>query len=71
MHTKHVLENLVEDLHQVSVILCDLASSSEFQEKRTEYLSYYDDIVEIKEELKKDISKVKDYESYTGTLDRI
>lgn len=71
MHTKHVLENLIQDLDKVSKMMCDLASSNEFQVKRAEYLTYHDELINIKDKLNADISEVENYESYTGSLDII
>ncbi len=71
MHSKHVLQNLVEDLDRISNMICDLASCSEFQKQRDEYLKYYHDIKYIEKELQKDCNSIAEYETYTGTLDRI
>ncbi len=71
MHSKHVLQNLVEDLDRISNMICDLASCSEFQKQRDEYLKYYHDIKFIEKELQKDYNSIAEYETYTGTLDRI
>ncbi|NLJ72170.1 MAG: hypothetical protein GX333_04050 [Syntrophomonadaceae bacterium] len=71
MHTKHVLENIIQDLDKISKMMCDLASSDEFQVKRTAYLTYHDELINIKDKLSVDIGEVENYESYTGTLDRI
>ena len=71
MHTKHVLENLIQDLDKVSKMMCDLASSNEFQVKRAEYLTYHDELINIKDKLSVDIGEVENYESYTGSLDII
>lgn len=71
MITQELLKNVIQDLDRVEEHLVELAKKSEFQEKRDQYVMYSKDVVRIRERLNSDYDNLYDYETYTGTLDRI
>jgi excinuclease UvrABC helicase subunit UvrB len=64
------MNNILNDINNMQENLINLASCSEFEERRQKYLSFNEEINVMAEEIKKDLDDNLNYETYTGSLDR-
>ncbi|MGR6835797.1 hypothetical protein [Syntrophomonas erecta] len=71
MNSQELLQEVMQHMGYVDHLLADLASRSEFQNKRHNYLDYQTQIQQIRDQLGNDLDNIDDYENFTTVLDKM
>lgn len=71
MNSQGLLRETLQHMEYVDHLLEDLASRSEFEKKRHNYLDYQTQIQQMRDQLSNDLDNIDDYENFTTVLDKI
>lgn len=71
MHSEEILTRIASSLDKLEKDFHELASSSEFEKQRRNYLDFEKQLKIISKQVSHDLKNISDYESFTGSLDRV
>ena len=70
MNSEALLNEALGYLDELNRVFADLASRSEHQVQRSDYLAFQEQIQEMQKKLNQDLDNIDDTETFTISLDR-